>query len=408
MSDNNKPAAPAQTMKTICPGIHVNMALGNDISIDTDMGVLQLDTGLNSRMATSLLTQLRERTKSPIHTILYTHGHNGHNSGVTAFLEWAESHDEPRPTIIAQERLVVRWRRYQETFELQNMMAAQQFRVPPGYPAIANVYVYPDITFKDSITLNMGNRIIEVLSAPSETDDAIALWIAKEKILYAGPAFINACPNPGTPYRSPRDPARWADTLDRLAALGPEFLIPPNGDPLEGGEKIKHIFSTTSQALRYIKDETVKRMNQGMTDVEILHDITYPPELFELPWMYPGYGCPDYIVRDVYRAENGWWDRNPTSLHPAHPKDATAEILAAISDKQQVLAHAKALQAEGKTQLALHVIDLMALAQENSPDVLEAKKLKAELLKQRSEDTPSMVSTNLYLSKADRLAEETK
>ena len=106
MSDKKKQAGPRETMKTICPGIHVNMALGNDISIDTDMGVLQLDTGLNSKMALNLLTQLRERTRSPIHTILYTHGHNGHNTGVTTFLEWAKSHDEPRPTIIAQERQV--------------------------------------------------------------------------------------------------------------------------------------------------------------------------------------------------------------------------------------------------------------------------------------------------------------
>ena len=48
-------------------------------------------------------------------------------------------------------------------------------------------------------------------------------------------------------------------------------------------------------------------------------DITYPPELFDHPWMRPVYGDPDYIVRDLYREENGWWDRNPTTLHPASP-----------------------------------------------------------------------------------------
>ncbi len=168
---------------------------------------------------------------------------------------------------------------------------------------------------------------------------------------------------------------------------------------------IKRILGTTAQALRYLYVEVIDRTNKGMTDVEILHDITYPPELFELPWMGPSYGCPDYIVRDIYRSENGWWDRNPTSLHPASPEAAGQAVLDAIGDKQYVLDRVMALKDAGEIQLALHVVDLLALAPGNDPVVMKARALKAELCHLRSKDVPSFVSTNLYLSIADRLEE---
>ncbi len=392
-------------MRTVYDGIHVTGALGNDVSIETDLGVIQVDTGLYPAMAHNILNQLRTLTQAPVHTIIYTHGHSGHNGGAATFLEVAKERGEPRPQIVAQERLVARYRRYEATWAHQNRMAAVQFRLPPGQVAMQSEYTYPDITFKERLSLNMGNRLIEVLHAPSETDDCAAVWLPEEKVLYAGPAVIMACPNAGTPFRIQRDSVRWADTLDRFVALEPEFLIPPSGAPVDDPAMIKRILSTTAQALRYLYTEVIDRVNKGMTDVEILHDITYPPELFELPWMGPTYGCPDYIVRDIYRSENGWWDRNPTSLHPASPEETGQAVFEAIGDKQRVLDRVMALKDAGKIQLALHVVDLLALAPGSDPVVVRARALKAELCHLRSKDVPSFVSTNLYLSHADRLEE---
>jgi len=406
MAENTTPRDPSRNrMRTVYEGIHVTGALGNDVSIETDSGVIQVDTGLFPAMAHNILEQLRTRTNAPIHTIVYTHGHSGHNGGAATFLKVAKERGEPRPQIVAQERLVDRYRRYEETWEHQNRMAAIQFRMPPGIPVMQKDYTYPDITFKERLTLSMGNRIVEILSTPSETDDCVSIWLPEERVLYAGPAVIMACPNAGTPFRIQRDSVRWADTLDRLIALAPRFLIPPSGDPVDDSDKIKRILSTTAEALRYLYREVIDRINNGMTVVEILHDITYPPALFDLPWMGPSYGCPDFVVRDIYRSENGWWDRNPTTLHPAAPEKAGRAILDAIGDKQRVLDQARALRDAGDIQLALHVIDLLALAPGNDDKVVEARSLKAELCHLRSKSVPSFVSTNLYLSAADRLEE---
>jgi len=211
----------------------------------------------------------------------------------------------------------------------------------------------------------------------------------------------------GTPLRTQRDDVRWADTLDKLIALRPEVLIPSYGKPIKGEEEIQKMLNNMADGLRYLRKEVVDRMNQGMTDVEILHDITYPPEYFEHPWSQPIYGCPDMIVRDIYRSENGWWDRNPTNLHPADPGQSATAVADAIADKKRVLQKTIELKDSGEIQTALHVIDTLALAPGTAGEIGEAKKLKSELLHLRSKDVPSVVSTNLYLSAADRLDRET-
>jgi len=81
-------------------------------------------------------------------------------------------------------------------------------------------------------------------------------------------------------------------------------------------------------------------------------------------------------------------------------------VLSAISDRKAVLNTTKQLMDQGDIQLALHVIDILALAPDDNSVVREAKRLKSELLHLRSGDVPSVVSKNLYLSHADALDKE--
>ncbi|MGE4607281.1 MAG: alkyl sulfatase dimerization domain-containing protein, partial [Myxococcota bacterium] len=132
----------------------------------------------------------------------------------------------------------------------------------------------------------------------------------------------------------------------------------------------------------------------------IIHDIEYPAELFEQNWMAPVYGAPDYIVRDIFRSETGWWDRNPTSLHPASNTAAALAVLSAISDRGAVITRARQLAESGELQLALHVIDVLALAPGDDEELQTARQLKADWLRARAANTVSFVSKSLYLSSA--------
>ncbi|MCP4751268.1 MAG: MBL fold metallo-hydrolase, partial [Proteobacteria bacterium] len=308
-------------VRTVHPGIHILGGMGNSLAIETERGFVQIDTGMNGGMAAGFLESLRTISDAPVHTIVYSHGHNGYNNGTRRFLEDALQQGNPAPQIVAHERLPNRYRRFEETWQLQNHLAAMQFRMSAEGMRKPK-YVYPTVTFGDMLRLNMGDRMVEILWAPSETDDAVAVWLPEEKVLYGGPSVIASCINVGTPLRTQRDAVRWADTLDRLSALRPEVLIPSFGKTLKGTDEIQNMLGNMADGLRYLRREVLERLNRGLSDVEIVHDMDYPSEYFEQPWSAPIYGCPDMIVRDIYRSENGWWDRNPTNLHPAPPDRA--------------------------------------------------------------------------------------
>lgn len=395
------PATMPAVLGTVAPGVHVVGGMGNALSVEIDEGVLQIDTGQSVKQAHDMLVRLREITDAPVHTIVYSHGHLGYNNAVETWLDDAQRRGEPPPRVLAHANLVRRWQRYRETEGLQKLFVELQLRIPVGGFDTDLQLRMPDETFTDALHFTSNGRRVDVVWAPSETDDAVVVWIPEERLLYGGAAITPSIPNVGTPLRSLRDPVRWAATLDRLADLAPAIVVMEFGPALEGEELIQKILRSTAEALRWVRREVVERMNRGLGIEEILHQITFPPELFDRPWMLPLYGHPDYLVRDVFRAENGWWDRNPTNLHPAPPDAAAAAVLSAISDRTMVLSRARELAAAGEPQLALHVVDLLARAPGNDPELVEARQLKAQLCRGLAKSATSFVSKSLYGSSAD-------
>ena len=383
---------------TLAEGVHVVGGMGNALSVETDLGVVQVDTGASAGHARKMLSRLRKITDAPVHAIAYSHGHLGYNNAVKTWLADSLSRGDSQPRVIAHENLVRRWNRYRETEGLQQLFVELQFRLPVGSMNQSLELNMPTETFHRALRLGDARRQIQILWAPSETDDALVAWLPKERLLYGGAAITPSIPNVGTPLRSLRDPVRWADTLDRLAKLEPEIVVMEFGPPLEGYEKIQRILLGTAAALRWLRSEVVARINRGMGAVEILHDLDYPNELFDVPWMRPIYGSADYIVRDIFRSESGWWDRNPTYLHPAHPDHAGSAVLSSLENPGAVLERARELAEQGETQLALHVIDLLAMAPEENREVSEARELKGELCMKLAEEASSFVSQSLYVS----------
>jgi alkyl sulfatase BDS1-like metallo-beta-lactamase superfamily hydrolase len=104
-----------------------------------------------------------------------------------------------------------------------------------------------------------------------------------------------------------RDPLRWADTLDRLAALPAETLICEFGDPLVGREVIGEYLSSTAAALRWCHHTVVGLMNEGHNIAEIVNMVEFPAEIFDKPWLQEGYTSLEHVMRDVYRTKFGWW-----------------------------------------------------------------------------------------------------
>lgn len=387
--------------ESVAPDIWLLHGQGQSFVAETSVGLVVVDAGPGGKVTAGMIASLRRCSNAPVHALCYSHGHAGYNAGVPQWLDHACGRDEAPPRLIAHRHVPRRYARYRETQALQQHLNEMQFRMPPGSFAL---HLHdPTELFDDRLVIGDGERRVELLWAPSETDCAIAVWCPTQKVLYGGPSVIDSIPNVGTPLRTMRDPVRWADTLDSLLALGPEKVVREFGPTLVGASVVRDVLGHTARALRWLRAETVRLMNEGLDEREVLARMHYPEELFGPPWMRAIYGDPSFIVRDVYRSENGWWDRNPTSLHPADPVDVSYALAEAITDKASVLSEARRLAAGGELQLALHVIDLLALTSGDAPEIAEAQRLKAGLLHERAGEVRTYISKSLYHHGAARL-----
>ncbi len=392
-------AAGAQIRK----GAHLLSAQGHVLVVELPHSVVMVDCGRGGQQTQALLKELRAITDKPIETVCYSHGHGGYNFGVPAIRAHNRERREAPPTLVAQRNVKKRYDRYRATDQFQRILGQMQFPGPRSKRS-EDPYVDPDITFNEHLVLHDDNPRVELLWVPSETDDALAVWMPETRVLYGGAATPgDAIPNIGTPLRTQRLTLRWAESLERMAALRPEVLLTEFGAVIDGESEVHERLIQTAKALRWLRDEVVSHLNRGLNEQEILAELRYPPELFEVPWMTPNYGSPDYIVRDLVREESGWWDRNPTTLHPAHP-DAVAEArFHALGEPEKILARARALAADGEIQLALHVVDLVAEGPGSNSLVQEGRLLKAELCKLRAKEIRPYVSKALYRSSAELL-----
>lgn len=384
------------------PGIFGQEQAGWLVTIETAEGLVQIDTG---DQAPASLAAIRGRTDAPFTHIVFSHGHQRYNLGCRDWVAASVAESGRIPAVVAHANVPRRQRRYLESNGLQNRLLERQFRYPPGsLEGRVFPFTTPTHVFDDHFLIETPGRTIDVLWAPSETDDAVAVWLAEDRILYGGPACIPFFPNVGSPQRPLRDPVRWADTLARLRGLGAEVLIREFGPPVEGPADVDEYLTSTETALRWCHDTVVGLMNEGHNVAEIVNLVEPPPELFDKPWLAEGYTSIEHVLRDVYRSQFGWWeDLNPTSLHPAHPAAVARELRAAITDPEAVLDRVRALREAGDLRLALHVVDLLALADGDTPEVVEARRLKADLCRKAAFANPSYVTQSLYLHGADEL-----
>lgn len=387
--------------KALAEGVHLVPTQGNGLAVETSSGTVVVDGGPGGPVTQRMIAQVEHISDGPVRAIAYSHGHLGYNSGVDEWLQRLEERGLPPADLIAHRNCTSRYQRYRDTYDLQLWLASWQFPKASRKALEGSLTLTdPTVVFDDRLVLDDPDRPIELLWSPSETDDAIAVWLPEQNILWGGPTVISGFPNIGTPFRTLRLTQRWIDSLERLIALEAEVLVPEFGEVVIGAASVRERLVTTADALRWLVAETTERMNRGMSDVEIIHDLEYPAEWEQHPHLVADYGNPDYVVRDLFREQNGWWaSRNITDLHPAAPDAAASAVLSAV-DPATVLARASELIDAGEDQLALHVLDLLADAPGDAPELLEARRLKGDCAERLARACPTYVSRSIYFGAA--------
>ncbi len=381
-------------------GIWVMPSYGNMGVVETDECLVVVDVPLGLFIPKAL-KNLRKVLDKPVHTIFLTHGHADHAFSLNPLFEDAEKNGHPQPRVIAHRNVLDRFNRYRMLHGFHDHINRQQFAVPDGIPAFPLPDRNPDITFDRSLSLRVGGIEFHAYHAKGETDDHLWVWVPQKKTVFSGDMLIWTFPNVGNPFKVQRYTLEWAEGLEAIAAKEPEILVTGHGPALQGRDNIREICLNVSSALRYLHDEVVKRLNAGMGYEEILHDIEIPPEWSQKDYLVSRYGCPTFVIHGILRQYTGWYDGNPSNLF-APKKEEIGREVAVLIGLDNMTAHARQLQSEGRERMALQFID-MALAASTAADAkCSLHALKAEILGALGDKEPSFIARNIYYSGHNR------
>ncbi len=374
------------------PGLAFISSFGNVTLLDTSEGLVMLDTG-SFFMAANNHDLARQWSKSPLSHAVYTHGHVDHAFGVPPFDEEARVAGRDLPHVVAHERVVDRFQRYQLTAGYNRVINARQF----GAEAWPTEYRFPDQIFADRLSLEVGGERIELRHARGETDDHLYAWLPERKVLVTGDLFIWASPNCGNPQKVQRYPRDWAAALRQMASLGADLLLPGHGPPIEGADRVALALSETAALLEFIVDETLARMNAGARLDRVLAEVRPPQRLLERPYLRPVYDEPEFIVRNLWRLYGGWWDGNPARLKPARDADLAREIAGLSGGPSRLVERAKELAAKNELALACHLVEL---AFEAAPDDAAVQAARAEIYGSRAKSESSLMARAIFRAAA--------
>jgi len=304
-------------------GVGLIESFSNVVSFDTEDGHVLFDVS-HALSAPSVVEQFRRYSDAPVNTAVYTHGHTDHVGGAAAFDADADARGHRRITYVGHEAIPARFDRYKTTNGYNGHINMRQFRLPA--PSFPRHFVYPDVTYRESTTLDVGGRVFELHHARGETDDHTWAWIPDAKAIAVGDFFIWQFPNAGNPQKVQRYALDWAVALRAMAALGPELMLPAHGPAIGGRERVAMVLNDTASALEHLHDATLALMNAGARLDEIIHTVTLPEELADKPYLRATYDEPEFVVRNIWRLYGGWYDGNPANLKPAREVELAREM----------------------------------------------------------------------------------
>ena len=392
----------------------VGYGLANSILIKGKDEDLIIDTMGGIETAERIIEEFEKVSSNTKKTIAYTHFHADHILGAQAFTEKYDvdkiiSH---RSTIEEVEKFfgIKRDVIGPRSLKMFNSILKEEDkgisngigikleagRDKPGY-------VKPNTLFDKTLTLNVGGNKIDFYHAPGETDDQIFVWYEKGKVLFPGDNIYKAFPNiytiRGTSYRSFRS---WYKSLEKMMALEPEVLVPSHGVPIVGAENVKTILSTYRDAIKYVHDQTMRNINNGLSPLDSARAVRLPDSLKSDPHLFELYGTVEWSARNLFNGYFGWFDGNPTNLFPNDDASTATRLLELISPEKL---NRELLDSVAKKdhQWTLYVTDIL-INSGNETD--EIRKFRSQALNELGDQAYNPNARSYYKSSYAELAGE--
>jgi glyoxylase-like metal-dependent hydrolase (beta-lactamase superfamily II) len=231
------------------PGLYAYTAEGDPNSgvIVGDDGVMVIDAQATPAMAEELIARVAKVTDKPIKYVLLTHYHAVRVLGASAF------RDAQILASNSTRRLIVE--RGQQDMDSEIGRFPRLFRAVETIPGLT----WPHITFPDQISVWLGKREVRIMhiGRGHTAGDVIAV-VPDAAVIFSGDLveYKSAC------YCGDAHFTDWPATLDNLAELQANALVPGRGAALKTPQMVKEGIELTSDFISTlygsVKDSVAK------------------------------------------------------------------------------------------------------------------------------------------------------
>jgi cyclase len=188
-------------------GANTGIIIGQDF-------LVAIDSLISSREAQRFLQDIQKISQKPIKFLVNTHYHLDHSLGNSEFARLGAS-------IIAQENDQKNMHRAGEGmlhYAKQSGLSDQDLH--------GTKLAYPTLSFADRVTLNLGNKQVELLyMGPSHTTGSVLVFVPQEKVLFTGDILFTDC----HPFLGDANIAGWIKVLDYIMTMDVDKIIPGHG-----------------------------------------------------------------------------------------------------------------------------------------------------------------------------------
>jgi alkyl sulfatase BDS1-like metallo-beta-lactamase superfamily hydrolase len=370
--------------------VAIGYGLANSILLVGKDGTVIVDTMESNDSAKAVAREFAKITRKPVRAIIYTHNHADHVFGAGVFAGKSRidvySHQSTlaeidRFTTITTEAHYVR------SMRMFGTLLPKELRINNGIGPFLKTghdeklsLIRPNKTFSGKkMKVNIAGIALELIHSPGETDDQIVVWMPEKKVLIAADNYYKSFPNlytiRGTKYR---DVLQWAKSLIEMRDLKAEHLVPCHSRPLKGARYIYSVLTDYADAVKFVHDQTIRGINQGLLPDEIVAHTRLPAHLADRPYLREYYGTVAWSIRNVYNGYLGWFNGNSSELFPLPPAEKAKRFADLAGGKGALLDKARKSFNEKDYAWVMVLCDQLIALDSGTG---EAKKMKADSMK---------------------------
>lgn len=398
---------------------------GFDVSnmtiIQGKTGWILVDPLTNRETAAAALELVNQQLGArPVVAVIYSHSHADHFGGVRGVVSEAD--------VAAGKVQILAPARFMEETASENVMAGAamgrranyQFgtALSPGVQGqmgsgIGMGVAGGEITLitpTDTISKTGETRTVDgvplefQMVSGSEAPSELNVYIAQPKVFLSAEMSTCSLHNILTPRGAKvRDTHAWAGYLDEALQLygqRSDVVISSHCWPRFGQSEVASMLASQRDNYRYLHDQTVRRMNQGETMVEIAEEVTQPPELSGQWFNHGYYGTYSHNSKAVYQFYLGWYNAVPANLNPWPPAVRARKYVEAMGGATKVLTMAKKAMTAGDYRWSSDLLNQLVFA---DPANQQARALLADSYEQQGYQAESGIWRNQFLSAAKDL-----